>query len=355
MPPFVVLSLPRSRSAWLSRFLTYGDWYCGHEEIRHLRSLDDIRLWFDQPNTGTAETAGAPWWRTMLDYAPDVKVVVVRRPVEEVFDSLMALPGTQFDPAVLLPLLCKLNCKLDQIEARLPNVMSVDFDDLNEEATCARVFEYCLPYEHDHAHWSALADENIQINMAATMRYMQAHKPALDKLAKMAKQRTLSDMATRAPVDPAGITFQVEPFDVWLRDARPLIENHLMLVNEDPDNWKGKNLTLMQDLDDIGAMQIMTARCNGKIFGYLMTLLSPSLTSENVNSATHTTFYASPDVPGLGMKLQRAALKALKDRGVHEVFFEAGKRGSGPRLSVLYERLGAQEHGTAYRLQLAEV
>jgi hypothetical protein len=129
----------------------------------------------------------------------------------------------------------------------------------------------------------------------------------------------------------------------------------LMLVNEDPDNWKGKNLTLMQDLDDIGAMQIMTARCNGKIFGYLMTLLSPSLTSENVNAATNTTFYASPDVPGLGMKLQRAALKALKDRGVHEVFFEAGKRGSGPRLSVLYERLGAQEHGTAYRLQLAEV
>lgn len=355
MSSFVVLSLPRSRSAWLSRFLTYGDWYCGHEEIRHLRSIDDIKLWFEQPNVGTAETAGAPWWRTLLDYAPDVKVVVVRRPVEDVFDSLMAIPGTSFDPAVLLPLLYKMNCKLNQIEARLPNVMSVNFADLAEEATCARIFEYCLPYKHDPAHWAALAPVNIQINMAATMRYMQAYKPALDKMAKMVKQKTLSDMAVREPVDPAGIAFQTEPFDVWLRDARPLIENHLMIVNEDPENWKGKNLTLMQQLDDIGAMHIMTARCNGKIFGYLMTLLSPSLVSDKLKSATNTTFYASPDVPGLGMKLQRAALKSLKDRGINEVFMEAGKRGSGPRLSVLYERLGAQEHGTAYRLELAEV
>ncbi len=30
MRPFVVFGLPRSRTAWLSRFLTYGDWVCGH-------------------------------------------------------------------------------------------------------------------------------------------------------------------------------------------------------------------------------------------------------------------------------------------------------------------------------------
>lgn len=36
---FVVFSMPRSRSAWLARFLSYGDWHCGHDEIRHFRSL----------------------------------------------------------------------------------------------------------------------------------------------------------------------------------------------------------------------------------------------------------------------------------------------------------------------------
>jgi hypothetical protein len=355
MPPFIVFGLPRSRTAWLSQFLTYGDHVCGHEEIRHLRSLDDIKLWFDQPNIGTAETAGAPWWRLLKTYAPDARVVVVRRPVEDVFDSLMRLPGVAFDPAALMPLLYKLNCKLDQIEARMNNVLPATFADLADEQTCRQIFEHCLPYTHDHRHWVKLKDQNIQINMPATMRYMHAHKPALDKLAKIAKQKLRSDMAVRSVVDPAGITFQTEPFDKWLRDARPIIEDHLLVVDEAPDNWKNKNLSLMQGLYDIGAMQIMTARSNGRMFGYLMTIIGPSLVSGKLKTATNTAFYASPDVPGLGMKLQRAALRLLKEKGVSEVFFEAGTRGSGPRLSVLYERLGAQQHGTAYRLQLAEV
>lgn len=354
MPPFVVLSLPRSRSAWLSRFLTYGDWVCGHEELRHFRSLEDVDLWFKQPNIGSAETAAAPWWRLLQRTAPDVRVVIVRRPVEEVFDSLMALPNVTFDPAVLMPLLHKQNCKLDQIEARMNNVLSVNFHDLADEQTCAKVFEHCLPHAHDHAHWAALKDENIQVNMHALMRYSQAYAPAMAKLASIAKQRTLSLMALRKPVAPDGITFQTEDFDTWLRDARPLIKDHLTLVDEEPDNWQNKNLDLMRDIYNAGAMQIMTARCNGRMFGYLMTLISPSLTSDKVINGTHTTFFASPEFPGLGMKLQRAAIKPLRERGVTDILFEAGKRASGPRLAVLYKRLGAQDHGQVFRLQLAE-
>jgi len=355
MPPFIVFSLPRSRSAWLSRFLTYGDWSCGHEEIRYFRTLDDVKAWFDQPFTGSAETGAAPWWRYVSKYAPDAAIVVVRRPVEEVFDSMMRIPGVKFDPAQLMLLLCRLNCKLDQIVARMHNVLEVDFADLADETTCAKVFEHCLPYAHDHDHWSALAEQNIQINMPALTRYMHAYKPAVDKMTMMARKRLMTDMALRPVVEPAGMTFQTEPFDQWLRDAQGMIENHLVIVNENPENWKSKNLTLMRQFSDLGMMQITTARCNGKMFGYLMTVIGPSFTSEDVTTATNATFYASPDVPGLGLKLQREAMRRLKERGVDEVFFEAGRRGSGPRISVLYERLGAQEHGTAYRLQLSEV
>ena len=354
MLPFLVLSLPRSRSAWLSRFLTYGDWMCGHEELRHMRTLDDVKLWFDQPNIGSAETAAAPWWRLLDSFAPGVRIVIVRRPIADVFDSLMKIPGTTFDPASLMEVLARLNCKLDQIAARLPNVIEVAFSDLADEAVCARVFEHCLPYTHDHDHWAALADTNIQINMAATMRYMQAYAPAITKMADMAKRKILSSMALKPAVEPAGITFQEENFDVWLADAKNLIEDHLVTVAESPNNWKNKNLDLMRVLHNAGAMQIMTARSNGRMFGYLMTLISPSLVSPDLTSATNTAFYASAEIPGLGGKIQRAAIKALKEKGVDEVFFEAGQRGSGPRLSVLYKRLGAQEHGQAFRLQLAE-
>ena len=51
--PFVVLSMPRSRSKWLSVFLSYGEWGCGHEELLNLRGLDDAKAWLSQPYTGT--------------------------------------------------------------------------------------------------------------------------------------------------------------------------------------------------------------------------------------------------------------------------------------------------------------
>ena len=319
-----------------------------------MRSLDDVQAWFSQPNIGTAETAGAPWWRLLERFAPNARVLVVRRPRNEVAESLINIPGTQFDRTALDSILLKLDRSLDQIEARLPNVLSASFDSLNEEDTCAAVFEHCLQQPHDSAHWGQMAPVNIQINMPALMRHYAAYAPAMDKLASIAKHETIAAFEPKVNEPPEGITFQTEDFDAWVQDADKLFDEHLVQVGETPGNWQNKNLPLMRGLDNLGAIQIMTARCNGRMFGYLMTIISPSLTSPDVLSATNTTFFASPEFPGLGLKLQREAIKELKNKGVDELFFEAGKRGSGPRISMLYKRLGAQDHGSAYRLQLKE-
>lgn len=344
---YLVLSLPRSRSAWLARFLSYGEWHCGHEQLRHMRSLDDIKAWESQDCTGSAETAAAPFWRLIEAQ----RIVVVRRPVNEVVESLLALPGIEWNRAALHALIAYHDRKLDQIEARVP-CLSVRYDELNEE-NCARIFEYCLPYAHDHEHWARWNAVNVQCNMQAMVRYAQAYARALEKLAKIAKHRTLTRMALREPVTE-GVTFQTESFADWLAGAEHLFDEHLVQVGEAPGDWAKKNIPLMQALDSCGAMQIMTARSNGKMFGYLMSVVSPSLTSETLLSAAHTTFFASPDVPGLGLKLQRAALQALKERGVGDVAMQAGVRGSGERISAIYKRLGAADDGQLYRLQLTE-
>lgn len=315
-----------------------------------MRSFADIDAWLAQPCTGTAETALAPWWRLIPQ---DVRIVLVRRPVGDVVDSLMALPGLTFDRAALTKAMLVHDRKLDQIAARR-EVLSVTFDDLNEETVCQRVFEYCLPYEHDHEHWAQLSSVNVQCHMVGLMRYAAAYGPAMEKLGKVAKNRILASMAVREPVSADGMNLQTEDFDTWLKDARDLFDEHLIRVGEAPGDWEKKNLPLMRKLFEAGAIQITTARSNGRMFGYLMTLISPSLASESMTSAANTTFFASPDVPGLGLKLQRAALRALKARGVGEVFLEAGQRGDGPRLGTLYRRLGATEHGHSYRLELTE-
>ena len=354
-PGYVVFGLPRSRTTWLSRVLSFGDWICGHDELRHMRSLGDISAWFSQPCTGTVETSGAAWWRLLDRFAPDAKIAIVRRPVEEVVDSMMKLPRITFDRAALTKAMVAADRKLDQIEARVPGVLSVDYADLAREKTCAALFEFCLPYSHDRAHWFMFDKRKIETDFYALTRYCEAYRPQMERLASIAKHQTLSRLALRDPVAPDGVTFQEEDFATWLRDARSLYREHLVLVDEAPDDWAGKNLALMEKLYDIGAMQITTARSNGRMFGYLMTLISPSLTSEEVTSATHTTFYADPSMPGLGLKIQREALRRLQEKGVTEVFMEAGKRGSGPRIEAIFKRIGADRHGEVYRLQLGGI
>lgn len=350
-PPFVVFALPRSRTKWLSAFLSYNGWECGHEQARYLRSPDDIKAWLSIPAQGTAETAAAPFWRTLRAIAPQARVVVVRRPPDEVIASMSRL-GIAFDPASLATVVRSLDAKLDQITARWPGALSVRFADLAEEATCAQVFEHCLPFRHDPAWWAAVAPLNLQINMPALVRYAAAYAPQLAKVAAQLKQQTVASMAGGRR-DIEGVTFQQEPFETFYHDATACFEEHLVQTGQAPDDHTRKNLPLLRALDGIGALQIITARSrNGLMHGYLMSIVSPSLDSPNIIEGTHTIFFASPDVRGLGMKLQRAALDALRARGVNEVVMRAGVRGSGPRLGTLYRRLGAEEFGQIYRLKL---
>lgn len=349
IPPFLVLGLPRSRTKWLSTFLTYGDWTCGHEELCRARTMDDVRSWFAQPFVGSAETAAAPWWRMAVRICPDIRIAVVRRDPAQVVDSLLRL-DLGFERAPLQRVMAHLNRKLDQIERRC-NVLSVAFDDLATEATCARVFEHCLPYRHNSAWWASLSPLNLQMNLAALLRYYAANAEQLRKLTLTARQQEIAAMSARCVADIEGVTLQEERFEDFYRDGKALFAEHLVEVGESPDNYSLKNLPMMRLLDRVGAMQITTARCNGRMFGYLMAVMCPSLESENVVSAMHTVFYASRDIPGLGVRLQRWSVARLLEKGVGEIFLRAGTRGSGPRLGSLYRRLGAEDAGHLYMLK----
>lgn len=353
---FLVLALPRSRTYWLSKFLSYGDVDCGHEEARHLRSAEEARIWLNRDYHGSAETAISPFWRLFREANPGLRIATVRRPIADVVRSMMALDlrGVfQFDEAKLTRMMRRLDAKLDQIERRLPDVLSLRFDDLNTEAGCRAIFEHCLPYPFNQDWWRYFADKNLQCSMRALMRHALANHRALERMQATAAQLSRAQILAAPPQSQEGVTFQQEPLDDWLRDGVALFRAHLVEVGESPDNWRKKNIPLMRKLYDAGALHITTARSNGRMFGYVVALLAPSLEAQDLLSSLHTTFYVSKDMPGIGLKLQRASVAALKARGAGEVVFYEGVRGSGPRLGTLYRRMGAQEHGKIYRLDLA--
>jgi hypothetical protein len=85
-----------------------------------------------------------------------------------------------------------------------------------------------------------------------------------------------------------------------------------------------------------------------------MAVIAPSLDAPDQTDAMHLTLFASREFPGLGMKLQRASIAALRAKGVDELFMRAGVRGDGPRLSAAYRRLGATDYGQLYALTLKD-
>jgi len=353
--PFICLSLPRSRSHWLARFLSYRDVACGHEEARHIRGVDDVRSLLSLPYAGSCETAAAPFWRLIVQMRPDIRIVTVRRPVSEVVRSLIRL-NIPFDEAKLTKNITALDRKLDQIEARVPGVLSVNYTDLSGEEGCRRVWEHCLPYAWDQHRWFLMSGQNMQIDMHALMRYRIAFGDQMSRAAALCAREIRSTiLRNRQPRELDGITFQEETFDQWWEGGQKLFAEHCLDVGETHDAYLRKNVPLMKRLAELGAVQFMTARCNGRMFGYLVTVIGPSLEDENLNIGTQTTFYGSRDVPGLGLRLQRASLDALKRRGgTWDIIPRAGVRGSGQRMEALYRRLGAEDNGRLFRIRLEE-
>ena len=308
---FVVFALPRSRTYWLSRFLSHGDWTCGHEQTRYVRGMDDVRSWLSQDNVGTVETGAAPWWRLALAIRPDLKIVTIRRDPEAVIESVInSMVGVDLDRTIIARNIHQLDHKLNQIE-RHTECLSVRFEDLARERTCSTLFEYCTGEPHDPRWWEALAPLNLQINMRALVRYELAHQKQFAKMKEVAN-REVKALKWRCgkSAEMEGMTFQVEPsFEGFWNEAKPLVQNHVVQIGGEVDEWARVNMPMFRALDSIGALQIVTARSNGRLFGYLVTMLSPSMETQSRKIAQPGIFYASPDARGLGPKLQRFAIE----------------------------------------------
>jgi hypothetical protein len=349
--PFLILALPRSRTFWLSNFLSYRDWHCGHDELRHVRTLGDVQSWLSQPCTGTVETACAPFWRLIPAH---VRTVVVRRPVEDVINSMMAsMPPGTFDRAGMTKLMLRQEQKLNQVQKRTKALM-IGFEELNSPSSCRELFEYCLPYEFDRAWWDSFSKVNLQINMPSFMRYVVAYRAQMAGAALQAKTVTIAALRGGIATKQAeieGVDLSLIGFDAFLEEGKSLFAEHSRSVGESPTSFQEKNIPFLRAIEANGGLQIAVAKSNGRMFGYLMSVVGPSLEAPGRKSATQTAFFASNEFPGLGLKLERFAVSEARKTGVSEILLRAGTRGDGERLGILYRRLGAEKDGELYRLR----
>ena len=95
MIPFFITGLPRSRTAWLANYFSYGLSVCWHD-LLHRMSLRDIMAGLAKTGAtygGYSDPALLLHWREVVKLYPEAKWILIDRPTAEVAKSWKQITG----------------------------------------------------------------------------------------------------------------------------------------------------------------------------------------------------------------------------------------------------------------------
>lgn len=173
---FFITGFPRSRLAWLSNYLYYGNMACIHDGLFYgLESKDFgfLNNFHDIAEVvGIADSGLAIYQDTLIEKYPEAKWIIVERPYGEVRQSIESLgmkPGNT---------LASLSTKIDELRGKLQS-FSVDFSNVSDAVTdIARYVnpEWKCPLERHEM----LVNMNVQFDPDIGKRLLeQAPRPNL--------------------------------------------------------------------------------------------------------------------------------------------------------------------------------
>ena len=154
-------------------------------------------------------------------------------------------------------------------------------------------------------------------------------------------------------IDLDSLTIQREPFAVAWGDSAELRSEHEAEIGGSVRDGVplNPNIPMLERIEAAGALLVMTVRGgNGAMHGYAVSMVTPSMENAEHVQGYLTALFVDQTVRGVGPRLIRASVDALRERGCREVILRAGVRGSGPKAGALYRRMGAKPLGMVYSL-----
>lgn len=166
-PPFIVLTLPRSRSAWLSHWLSYPGKLVGHDIAIQAKSVGEFLSHFSFAD-GSCETSAMLGWRLLKHEIPDLKTLVVIRDPREVLSSL-EMKGVASEG-----LTSEIMSRWHMLQAigNAKDAKVAQFEDLNSKNIRGMIFEYLLELDFDEDWDARFAATNIQVDFAARVEQL---------------------------------------------------------------------------------------------------------------------------------------------------------------------------------------
>jgi len=167
---FFITGLPRSRTAWCSNLFTAGRVYCFHDASRMVTEppklheiVHESRV--DADFIGTSDN-GLPLTPSSLNWYlerdPEVPVVVIRRPQDEVVRSLYKLHQGQIPVKALVQMTDVALAGIKLISS-MTNCMEVKFSDLDSMNVLEGMWKHLIPrVPFDMQRAAALRGLNVQ-------------------------------------------------------------------------------------------------------------------------------------------------------------------------------------------------
>jgi len=154
MNPYFIVSLPRSRTAWLSNLLTHGQSRCLHEAIGQCspaNAIHDLREVLSNAHNhgkhiGDSDSGLPTLWPRLKDAFPKARYVFIVRPFQEAFAShRKAFPC--FDEKMVHAAFVRIDSGLEKMRLEVEQSISIDYDQLNDPHICKYIWDFCAPGE----------------------------------------------------------------------------------------------------------------------------------------------------------------------------------------------------------------
>jgi len=160
MIPYFITGFPRTRTAWLANFLTYGDSFCFHEALKRCGGVDALPGLFASTRrryVGNSDSALPFFASAVRKLFPQAKWVVIERDEDEVLKSVRrVLPGLKHQEMLNMT-----KRYLDMLNGAL----RIKFSELKDRAMCKQIWEYCVPdIPFSNMRWELLDQLNVQAN-----------------------------------------------------------------------------------------------------------------------------------------------------------------------------------------------
>jgi len=175
---FLILGLPRSRTAWLSNFFTYDTCFCFHEPLLNIGTLKELPQKLaavNQSIIGGADTGAMYFVDTLVQMFPGLKLIVIDRDDDDCQQSLSAM-GVQGDIAAMRQ---QLNWVIEQ-----HNPWVIPFAELDSLDILSHLWAYCVGSAFPVQRWHMLKDMIVQID---SQRFFHSiNEQAIRRIAKEA-------------------------------------------------------------------------------------------------------------------------------------------------------------------------